>query len=246
MNVRPEILDIDDKTLKVECFTQFKVYSKDEFADILIFPTLVLAKKDQQDSKFPLPVDEKMFTKELGFKFNGYTYGIGKIVRLAEINSDHLHNFITDYFFKNDIKDFYQRNANCAKVREYKIEEKSAHLTFGNLKNILRLIIKTDAAFYEIEELNDSNKRSNFRKTYDNYVVDRDRFTHGKLFFLYPDFNPILRIKEKDGKDCYINYSQEIFLSNLHTYDYLEKVLAKMTQVLDRGNEELIEDGGNI
>jgi len=234
MNVRTEILNIDDDTLIVEFFHHRKVYNSEEFTDILVFPTLILTKPDEQDGKFPLPVDEKMFTKELGLTFNGYTYGVGKIVRLAEINNDNLHNFIKEYFHKNDLEAFYQRNADCAKIRDYKIEENLEFLTFGNLKNIMRLIIKTDTSFYEIEQLNDANKRKQFRQTYENYVVDRDRFTHGKLYFLYPYFSPVLRIRENDGKSYYINYSKEIFLSNLETYDYLEDVLSKMKQVLEK------------
>jgi len=236
MNVRPEILTVDEETLMVEFFTHRKVYSNDEFTDILIFPTLILTKKKEQDGKFSLPVDEKMFTKELGLAFNGYTYGVGKIVRLAEINNDNLHNFIKDYFHKNDLEAFYKRNADCAKIQKYKIEEKVEFLTTGNLKNIMRLIIKTDTSFHKIEELNDPNKRKHFRQTYENYVVDRDRFTHGKLYFLHPDFNPVLRIRENDGKSYYVNYSKEIFLSNLETYDYLETVLSQMKQVLDNNN----------
>ncbi|MEJ7677205.1 MAG: hypothetical protein WKG06_04895 [Segetibacter sp.] len=232
-NIRPEALNIDDETLIVEFFRKRKVFDDDEFVDILVFPTLILTKKDSLDDKFPISVDEKMFTKELGRKFNGYTYGVGKIIRLAEINNDNLHNFIKEYFYKNDIESFYNRNAECAKIREYKIEKNIETLTFGNLKNILRLILKTDSSFHKIDELNDDIKRKQFRQSYENYIVDRDRFTHGKLYFLYPDFEPVLRIKDTVGKSQYINYSKDIFLSNLLMFDFLEDVITKMNQLLD-------------
>jgi hypothetical protein len=158
---------------------------------------------------------------------------VGKMVRLAEINNDHLHSFIKEYFHKNDLESFYHRSADCEKIREYDVEGKIEFLTYGNLKNIFGLIIKTDTSFHEIDELDDATKRKQLRRIYENYVVDRDRFTHGKLFFLYPHFNPVLRIRGNDGKDYYINYSKEIFLSNLETFDFLEVVLTKMNSVLD-------------
>lgn len=234
MNFRPEILNIDSEILIVESFTYTKAYHDEEFIDILVFPTLILTREEEGSSKFPLPIDEKMFTEELGGKFNGYTYGVGKIVRLAEINYDNLHYFIRDYFKKNDLEVFYKRNAECERIREYDIEKNLEVLTYGNLKNIMRLIIKTDNSFYEIEELNDSHKRRRFRQVYENYIVDRDRFTHGKLYFLYPDFEPILRVRENNGSNYYINYSKDIFLSNLEVFDYLENVISKMKQVLDK------------
>lgn len=233
MNVRPEILNIDNETLIAELFTHRKIYNDEGFTDILIFPTLVLTKKEDENEKFNLPIDEEMFTMERGLSLNGYTYGVGKIVRLAEINNDHLHSFIKEYFHKNDLEAFYKRSADCAKIKDYQVEEKIEFLTYGNLKNILGLIVKTDTSFYNIEEFKDPNKRKQFRRIYENYVLDRDRFTHGKLYFLYPDFNPVLRVRGNDGKDFYITYSKEIFLSNLETFDFLEVVLSKMKQVLE-------------
>lgn len=231
--MRPEIINIDEETIVVEFFTHRKIYNnEDEFLDILVFPTLLLTKRTHPNGKFPLPIDEKMFTKELGVTFNGYTYGVGKIVRLAEINNDNLHKFIKKYFRKNDLETFYKKSTECAKLINYEIREKLEFLTYGNLKNIMRQIIKNDTAFHTIEELNNANKRRHFRQTYENYVVDRDRFTHGKLFFLYPDFDPVLRIRENNGDSKYINYSKEIFLSNLQTFDYLEKVLSQMNLIL--------------
>ncbi|MBX2953118.1 MAG: hypothetical protein KF870_11470 [Leadbetterella sp.] len=233
--IRPDILNIDEEALIVEFSTHQKVYIEGEFVDILVFPTLVLTNEKEGGGKFHLPVVDEMFTKELGYKFNNYTYGVGKIVRLGEINKDNLHFFIREYFEKNDVEAFYKRSAECEKMREYHIEKSLEILTYGNLKNIMRLIIKTDDSFYEIEELNDSSKRKKFRQIYENYVVDRDRFTHGKLFFLYPDFRPVLRVMETNGSSYYINYSKDIFLSNLEVFDYLESVISKMKQVLSKG-----------
>lgn len=232
--MRPEILPFDNNDLITEIYTHRKMYYEDgEFADVFVFPSLIIS-KEERDKLPELPIDENMFTDQRGQEFNQYTYGVGKINRLAEIHNDHLQSFIGDYFQKNKVEDFYKRNAKCEALRYLDIEKNITRLTFGNLMNIMRLISKTDEAFHQIEQLNDDVKRRRFRQTYDGYVLDRDRFTHGKLFFKYPEFVPVLRVKKPDGSSYYINYSKEIFAGNLETFIYLENVMAKMREVMNQ------------
>lgn len=229
---RPEQITIPKGEITSEIFFSQKYYDQEgELIDVLVFPTIqVLAKVDAP--KFEMLIDEKMFTKELGFKFNNFTYSIGKLVRLAELNNDSLRKFTDDYFKINDIEDFYSRNSKCEALRFMEIENKLPSLTFGNLVNILRNIIKSDCQFHKIESLNTDIKRKKFRKIYSDYVIDRDYFTHGVLFFQYPKFNPILRIKNNKGKYEYVTYSKEIFLYNLEAFSYLTKNLFAMNNLI--------------
>lgn len=238
--IRPQKKYIDYKSFKfltASFFTKRDIVNdKDEFIDTLIFPTIQFIEKGNEDEKFNLAVDEKSFTKELGLKFNGYTYGIGKIVRLSEINSNKLSSFIMNYFMTKDIEEFYKRNSDCEKLREYQIKENINILTFGNMVNILRNIVKTDTCFHSLKNLSTKDKRKAFRKTFVDYVKDRDCFTHGILFFEYPSFEPILKVKDKDGNDYYINYSKEIFLSNLQTFNYLFDIVSEMEESMKNCN----------
>ena len=232
--IRPTEVEIENETLIAEFFTKRNVVNaENELTDTLIFPTISFLKRKSELEKFPLLMDEKMFSKELGLKFNGYTYGIGKIVRLAEINNDKLQKFITKYFQNNLLEEFFAKSADCEKMRVYKIEEKLNTLTYGNLVNILRNIIKVDDSFNTISVLSTNKKRKDFRTRYVEYVKDRDAFTHGLLYFKYPEFEPILRIKNTTGKSYYINYSKEIFISNLKIFNYLTNALSEMTDVVD-------------
>lgn len=234
--VKRTIEKTDINVLTASFFTKRDVVNeKNEFIDTLIFPTIQFLKKKDNQQKFNLLIDENFFTKELGLKFNNYTYGIGKIVRLAEINNDRLSSFIKNYFDLNDLEQFYSRNAECKKLSEFEIAKKKINnLTFGNLVNILRNIVKTDNCFHSIEGLSSKSKRKKFRKIYVDYVEDRDCFTHGILFFEYPGFEPVLRVKSKNGEEFFINYSKEIFLSNLETFNYLFDIVQEMNETIKK------------
>lgn len=239
MNViRPikRIVDLADTNILTASFFAKRDIENEqnEFVDTLVFPTIQFLKKEDKQQKFNLLIDEKFFTKELGIKFNGYTYGIGKIVRLAEINNDRLSRFVKNYFDLNDLEQFYCRNAESSKLTEYDIAKNINSLTFGNLVNILRNIVKTDNSFHSIPGLSSESKRKEFRKMYFDYVEDRDYFTHGILFFEYPGFMPILRVKGKNGEEFFINYSKEIFLSNLTTFNYLFDIVEEMIKQLKK------------
>ena len=234
---RPEILEINSSDLNVELSTYQRIHYEedDELVDIFIAPTLVISQEDSNDGKFNLPIDSKMFDQEVYKKFNRLTYSLGKMVRLAEYNADRLSKLIGQYLSVYPSDEVLNRNGDCKKCLQYEVDENFGKLTFGNLKSILSCIIKTDTNLHSVPELDTTGKRKEFTKIYHNYIEDRDRFTHGILFFLYPDLAPILRVKTKESEDQYITYSKEVFLSNLETFDYLDSVLSKIRAVIEGG-----------
>lgn len=232
---RPEALVINSSDLNVELSTYQKIHYEedDELVDIFIAPTLVISQEDSNDGKFDLPIDSKMFGREVYEKFNNLTYSLGKMVRLAEYNADRLSKLIEQYFSIHPSDEVLNRNSDCRKCLQYGVEENFGKLTFGNLKSILSCIVKTDTSLHSVPELDTTEKRKEFTKIYHNYIEDRDRFTHGILFFLYPYLIPILRVKTAESEDQYITYSKEVFLSNLETFDYLDSVLSKIRAVIE-------------
>lgn len=238
---RPEALAIDENSLRVEISAPQKVTDNEtkELVDILIAPTLILPDERDKDQKFILPIDPNMFTEEKYKKFNNFTYSIGKMVRLAELNLDTLFGVIGLYFQIHPVEEVLKRNKDCKNLEGYEIEKNFNKLTFGNLRNILSCIVKTDPELCNIAGLTDSESRSNFTAVYNGYIEDRDRFTHGILFFKYPAFEPILRIKTPTGESQYITYNKEIFTHNLMTYDYLTSILNEMRDFLQQKMESL-------
>lgn len=231
--IRPEIIAIESNNLQVELSLPNPIYNDDETSliDILIAPTLVILTQEEGEAKPNLLIDAKMFNKEIYEKFNQFTYSIGKLVRLAELNLDTLQDVLELYFSKNPIEEVLERNKKCKECKEYDLSKGMKGLTYGNLRKVISCIVKTDKNLHQIEILESSEKRSNFTSIYADYIHDRDRYTHGKLFFLYPDFEPTLRALN-NGNDEYLKFTKLGFESNLKVFLYLQDVLNKIREVL--------------
>ena len=231
---RPTIIEVSEDGLRVEISAPRNIYNDKtkELVDILIAPTLVLSDKKDGEEKFSLPVDTKMFNEETYKRFNNFTYSLGKMVRLAELNLDTLFGMIRLYINLTPIDEILKRNADCKKLKEYDIENNFNKLTFGNLRNILSCIIKTDTDLHNIAGLTTPEERKNFTSVYKNYIDDRDCYTHGILFFLYPSMEPILRVKTHKGENIYVKYEKELFTHNLLTYKYLTKIISDIREYL--------------
>jgi hypothetical protein len=195
---------------------------------------LVLSDKKDPDEEFPLPIDPKMLNDETYKRFNNFTYSIGKMVRVAELNLDTLIGVIGLYLHIYPLEDILKRNADCKSLEQYDIANNFNKLTFGNLRNILSCILKTDTELHTIKGLEDKDSRKNFTTVYKNYIEDRDCYTHGILFFLYPSMEPILRVKSNAGETQYIKYEKVVFTHNLMTYNYLTRALDEIREVLQK------------
>jgi hypothetical protein len=231
---RPELIPLSEDGMRIEISMPRDFHNEEnkELIDILIAPTLVLSDTKDADGKFDLPIDPKMFTEDTFKRFNNFTYSLGKMVRLAEMNLDSLIGVIGLYIHIVPVKELLIRNADCQKLSDYDIESKFEKLTFGNLRNILSCIIKTDTELHQINGLTTPEERKNFTSVYRNYIDDRDCYTHGILFFLYPSMEPILRVKTHKGDNIYVKYEKDIFTHNLHTYNYLTKILSEIREYL--------------
>lgn len=225
---RPQNIQFDDSRVRVELSVPTFIYDDEKnLLDILIAPTLVLP-DGSEDSATELPISSEMFDEEIYKNFVLRSNSIARLNRLAELNLDTLIGVIERYFVIHSVNEVLERNADCRVLREYNIEEKFSKLTFGNLRNILSCIIKTDPDLQDFEGLTSKEDRKNFTTVYKNYIEDRDSFTHGILFFLSPYFTPVLRIKSQDGSFKYVSYDKPIFTDNLLTYKYLTSILAQI------------------
>jgi len=98
----------------------------------------------------------------------------------------------------------------------------------------LRCIIKTDPELQKIVEIDTPEKRKNYTAVYNNYIQDRDYYTHGILFFFYPAFAPVLRVKSATGEMQYVRYEKKVFTDNLMTHGYLSDILHKVREILQQ------------
>lgn len=229
MNIeRPFKIDLKKEDSKAEISLQIKKYSGEELVDINIAPTMVKIEPKNIAGEPFIPFDAKMVTENVYRKFNEITYSIGKLNRLAELVYDKLKNIIRLYLSVNDLNDITARNKKCQEIGKYRFEK---DLTFGELRNIFSCIIKTDIEFEQFLELETGEKRNNFSRLFDNYIMDRDCYTHGILTFLYPSFEPILKVKPPNSEEHYVGISVKILRDNLLVYEHIDKLLSEIIQV---------------
>ncbi|QRR01546.1 hypothetical protein [Dyadobacter sandarakinus] len=222
---RPQNIEFNDLKVRVELSVPTFIYDdEDNLLDILIAPTLVLP-DGFEGLVTELPISSQMFDEDIYKNFVLRSNSIARLNRLAELNLDTLIGVIERYFAIHPVDEVLDRNADCRVLREYNIQENFSKLTFGNLRNILSCIIKTDPDLQVFEGLKSKEDRKNYTTVYKNYIEDRDSFTHGILFFLSPDFIPVLRIKSQTGSFKYVSYDKPIFTDNLLTYKYLTSIL---------------------
>lgn len=231
---RPELIQLSEDGVRIEISAPQDIYDEqtNELIDIFIAPTLVLADEKDTDGKFSLSLDTVMIDEKIYQMFNNFTYSLGKMVRLAEMNLDDLIGVVDSYIHITPVQEILKRNADCKTLAKYDIENNFKKLTFGNFRKILSCIIKTDTELHKIDGLTTAEERKNFTSVYKNYIDDRDCYTHGILFFLYPSMNPILRVKIPDGTSVYVKYEKDVFTHNLQTYNYLTKILTAIQKYL--------------
>jgi hypothetical protein len=199
------------ETIVAEMGAEKHIVDDDVIVDIYISPTLVYLESEQGERP-DLPVDPYMFSDEQYERFNQITYSIGKIIRLAELNLDSLIGLIETYFSANDYESVRNKNKRCRKCPEFDRESKFKALSFEQLRGILSCIVKTDSQFHGIEGLTDSSVISHFTSTYHDYIYDRDCYTHGKLFFKFPEYEPVLRVIPRGKKNILYNCLKKFFM----------------------------------
>ncbi len=235
-------MDVDEikRPVPILCKTDAKVLElcapsdvrneNGELTDIRIAPALLVARESTEITDTSV--------SEIAELFNEYTYLLGKMVRLAELNADTLAEVVTAYFQLYPPAEIVERNAACRKLPAKKMDDEFNKLTFGNLRNIISCIVKTDTDLHTIEELRTQKLRSNFTKVYQNYIRDRDVYTHGILYFVMPEKTAVLRSMKK-GEKIYLRVDREIFRDNLRTYKYLTTVLTEIKSRLQT-NEPVV------
>ncbi|WP_299679674.1 hypothetical protein [uncultured Dokdonia sp.] len=225
---RPFKIDLSKKDFKAEISLPKTLYAEEQLVDIHIAPTIVKLESTNDGKKQVLPFDEKMFTDDIYKKFNRLTYSIGKLNRLAELIYDKLKRTISLYLAVNELEELTERNKKCKDLKKYNLKK---DLTFGELRNVFSCIIKTDSEFEQFSELDSGEKRNKFSKLFDNYIVDRDCYTHGILSFLYPEFEPILKVKPPNSEEHYVGLTEKILRDNLLTYQKIDGILSEVNQV---------------
>lgn len=210
-----------------------------QIVDINIAPTLNYTNQNEKN-QYILTIDPEAHSEKQYHKFNQLTFSLGKMARLAELNCDNLRHFVKTYLSKNDFLELIKRNSACKNLK-YTEKPNIDHLTFENLRNIFSCILKSDKNFHTIDELKTGAERNTFTKMYNDYITDRNFYTHGILFLKYPDFEPVLRVvMEGEDNQIYLTISNEIIYDNLEMFAIIRNNLEKIQTILDSPSYETI------
>lgn len=202
---------------------------------------------EEKDGVYDLPIDPRMVGDHQFKRYNQLTYSIGKIIRLAEMNYDELGHFLKMYFNRNDFKEVRARLPKKCKQHlmfeepkpefetqpELEKKPKFEDLTFGKQRNIFSCILKMDTIFHTIPELNTPEKRNYATDLYNKYIIDRDCYTHGKIFFHGNDLEPVLRVKKPGQEESYVKISHQILWDNLKIYLLLTNYIKRVREALE-------------
>ncbi len=233
---RPKILEISNSEVNIETFIRHDIYEMEsnELADILMVPLLFTKATDIIEGTPAVFFNPASLNNDFWEMSRAVLNRVGKLIRLGEFINGDLSETIKKYLLKYSINEISNRNSDCKKCLIYDVDNNFHKLTFGNLKNILSCIIKTNADLHVIEKLNTKEKRNNFTAIFTNYIYDRDRYVHGHLFFHYDGkMLPILKVKSQEFLIEFISFEYEVFKDNLLTYNFLNSILNKVQSVLN-------------
>lgn len=187
---------------------------------------------EDENGEFNCYIGKDIYTEENNDwkEFNRLIYSLGKMNRLSEQIFDEIKKVVERYCCYISSDEHSSRNSDCGKNRAY-TKQDIHRLTFANLKNILTHILKTDNRFYEIKGLENKGLRDDFFKIFDEYIKRRNYYTHGILYLLLPEKEPVLKIQKK-GEEKYIKYQKVDFQVNLKIFLFLYTILHDIGMVM--------------
>ncbi|MUV03460.1 hypothetical protein GN157_07040 [Flavobacterium rakeshii] len=162
-------------------------------------------------------------------RFDMISFGLGKIIRLAEIINYELSTAIFIYSKnKHDIESLCKLSKDCREIFGEKKTFKG--FTFAKFAFLMSAILKMDSDFYRITDLNTKEKRKTFTKTLNYFIEDRNYFAHGHLELIGDNLRPHLQVVI-ENRDYYIKISEELINTYINTFQYLLDIIYNINRV---------------
>jgi len=203
--------------------------------DIEVLSILIVRKKEEKGETIYFPEISKEESEKVFSKFEITSNKIGKLNRLAELTYIDIKKVIKLYLELFDLEKVLNRNAKCRSLSSYNFEK---DLSFAESRNLLSCILKTDLDYQKSINLS-KDQLKYFTKLFDGYIIDRDCYTHGELFFLHPHFDPLLRVTPPNSEEHYIEFSDKTYNDNMDTYNYIESFLRNFEGYLRKKKHSL-------
>lgn len=181
---------------------------------------MVLREKDA-DGKFIMPLDGKaIFGKETVQTLNSIKGTVGQCSQIAELLFGRL----------KVINGKFKQLAELADVFA-PYEEKYHKLDFMGHRNLLSDIFKSKKLDWLNDILAEYDVKS-VTKSFHNFIMDRNKYTHGELMFWYPDKLSLLEYENEARQQEYGIVNSEIINSYLSCYKTIDDLLSKIDAYL--------------
>ena len=213
----PEIIKFGDETL--QCKISHQMYTDNKLGVKLpvnysLF--MVLTEKDA-DGKFIMPIDgTAIFGKEVVQTLNDIKATVGQCSQIAEILFGRLKSINNKFKQIADLTDVFST-----------YEERYYKLDFMGHRNLLSDIFKSNKLPWLTELLKEYDVKS-VTKSFHNFIMDRNKYTHGELMYWYPDKQTLLEYENDARQTEHGVVNSDILNSFLTCYKNIDELLSKI------------------
>lgn len=218
----PEIIKFDKEIYL--CKLSHQIYIDNRFGVSLPVNFSLFMSLTEKDSegKIVLPVDYTgIFSKDVVFSLQSVKSIIGQCTQLSEVLFGRLKNIndrlrqisVLNDFFNEFPGDVYNK------------------LDFMKHRNLLSSVLKSQ----KLENLNDLSKEYNIKSvttSFYNFILDRNKYTHGELMYWYPRRLTLLEYEHEERKCQYGLVNTDILNSFLACYKELDEFLSHIDKNL--------------
>jgi hypothetical protein len=116
-------------------------------------------------------------------------------------------------------------------------------MDFMKLKQLFMDEIRNTKIYKEFTEFNSTKKLKTYSQTFNTFILDRNKYTHGQLCFLSPSYDFVLEYIETPAlQKCYARVNVDILRSYNNTYVEIKKLISeynviKQTKLIDDHNK---------
>jgi len=113
-------------------------------------------------------------------------------------------------------------------------KEELMKMSFKKLKNLFLNDILSTKIYKEFIKLNSTAKLKPFWKIFDEFIEDRNKYTHGHLCIIRPNFDYAIEYMDIPNKGKYAHISKEVLVSYCTCYMAIREVITQYNVIYQK------------
>ena len=211
----PEIIKFGDETL--QCKISHQMYTDNKLGVKLPVNYSLFMVLTEKDAEFIMPIDgTAIFGKEVVQTLNDIKATVGQCSQIAEILFGRLKSINNKFKQIADLTDVFSA-----------YEERYYKLDFMGHRNLLSDIFKSNKLPWLTELLKEYDVKS-VTKSFHNFIMDRNKYTHGELMYWYPEKQTLLEYENDVRQIEHGVVNSDILNSFLKCYENIYELLSKI------------------